>query len=74
MVLTLGSSQDGGHKEEVGCALDLSQVALDHDRLGLSQRRQLGWENGWRLNPGPCGLGTELGGRDGVPPRCIEIN
>lgn len=48
---------------------ELSWGALDHDRLGPGQRRQLGWGKGWRLNPGPCGLGTELGGRGGVPMR-----
>lgn len=64
----------GRHEKEVACALDLSWGALDHDRLGLGQRRQLDWGQGWRLNPGPCGLGTELGGRGGVPMRWIEIN
>lgn len=35
LVLVPGNSWDAGHKEEVDCALDLSQVALAHDRLGL---------------------------------------
>lgn len=56
----------------------MSQAALDHDRLGVGQRRQLGWETAWRLNE-PWALWTEDRARwhgwgEGVPLRWLEIN